>query len=365
MTGRGCSDPAAAAEITIMREHQRPCGGSFLLNRRRVRARRCVGFRLHRGFRLGIGVWLCIGVSCFAAATSPAFAADPSASSPEPRDAPPEEPAAALQTEAPSPGPPSHQQTMAAMGFVRHSGSWRTAQEIELIDRAERAATAQREWNKRLERLRRDLDTPRDSGRAVEEIRGITDPFAVSALAAALAKEPQVRVRALYVEALSRVRSQEAFATLVSICLDHPDPETRIAAVERIAIIGPQLAAPSLAAALSSADNAQVNRAAEALGRLGLPSVVAALINSLETEHVVTAGTGKADGATSVTFTPSGGGLSMGGGPKRMKVRARNDRVLEALVALTGVNFEWDGAAWRAWLANREAPPPDFDPRRG
>jgi hypothetical protein len=38
--------------------------------------------------------------------------------------------------------------------------------------------------------------------------------------------------------------------------------------------------------------------------------------------------------------------------------------VLEALVAITGVNFEWDAAAWRTWLASREAPA-DYDLRRG
>lgn len=54
----------------------------------------------------------------------------------------------------------------------------------------------------------------------------------------------------------------------------------------------------------------------------------------------------------------------MGGGPKKKVVRVRNDRVLEALVALTGVNFEWDQAAWRAWLINERALPADFDPRR-
>jgi hypothetical protein len=42
----------------------------------------------------------------------------------------------------------------------------------------------------------------------------------------------------------------------------------------------------------------------------------------------------------------------------------RNDAVLEALVAITGVNFEWDSAAWRTWLASRESPA-DYDLRRG
>jgi hypothetical protein len=66
----------------------------------------------------------------------------------------------------------------------------------------------------------------------------------------------------------------------------------------------------------------------------------------------------------SATFTPSGGGLSRGGGPKRQKVVMQNQRVLEALVRITGENFDWNTDAWRAWLANRQMPP-DFDPRRG
>jgi len=69
----------------------------------------------------------------------------------------------------------------------------------------------------------------------------------------------------------------------------------------------------------------------------------------------------------STTFGSGGdSGLSMGGsGPKASKVVARNERVLEALVALTGKNFGWDEAAWKVWLASREAIPPGFDLRRG
>ena len=151
----------------------------------------------------------------------------------------------------------------------------------------------------------------------------------------------------------------------MAAALDHPDAETRIAAVERLTVIGPQIAVPTLVSALRSADNGQVNRAAEALGRLGSPAAIEPLIDALDTEHVVVTGDGKPEGSTSATFTPSGGGLSMGGGPKRSKVSVRNDRVLEALVMLTGTNFEWDTVAWRSWLANRRAPPADYDPRRG
>ena len=253
---------------------------------------------------------------------------------------------------------------MTARGFVRYRGMWRTVQEIELIERSDRVNLAQREWTIRLERLRKRLDDPRQAEAAVEEIREIADPFAVPALAAALGKERMPRVRADYVEALSHIRGPEAMTTLVSVAVDHADPETRILAAERLVDIGPEMAAQAIAGALGGADNARINRAAEVLGRLGSASAVGPLIGALETEHMLVAGGGAPEGSTTATFTPSGGGLSMGGGPKRQKTRVQNQRVLEALVKITGENFDWNTAAWRAWQANRQLPP-DFDPRRG
>ena len=258
----------------------------------------------------------------------------------------------------------SPQELMTARGFVRYRGMWRTVQEIELIERADRVNLAQREWTIRLERLRKRLDDPRQAEAAVEEIREIADPFAVPALAAALGKERMPRVRADYVEALSHIRGAEAMTALVSVAVDHADLETRILAVERLVDIGPEMAAQAIAGALGGADNARINRAAEALGRLGSASAVGPLIGALETEHMLVAGGGAPEGSTTATFTPSGGGLSMGGGPKRQKTRVQNQRVLEALVKITGENFDWNTAAWRAWQANRQVPP-DFDPRRG
>jgi HEAT repeat protein len=259
---------------------------------------------------------------------------------------------------------PTQKELMAARGYVRYRGAWRTVQEIELIERADRVNLAQKEWVARLERLRKRLDDPKQSEAAAEEIREIADVFAVPALSAALGKERLPRVRACYVEALSHIRGSEATATLVAVAIDHPDPETRILAVERLIDIGPDMAAAAIVGALGGADNARINRAAEALGRLGSSSVIGPLIEVLETEHMVVVGAATPEGSTTATFTPSGGGLSMGSGPKRQKSRVQNQRVLEALVKLTGANFEWNTAAWRTWLANRQSPP-DFDPRRG
>lgn len=259
----------------------------------------------------------------------------------------------------------SQQELMTQRGFIRHEGRWRTAQEIEIIDRAARTQAAQREWKQRLERLRQRVDSRDQGDRAAEEIRELTDPAAVAAIAEALEREPVQRVRGLYVEALGRIGSSEALVVLVRVALDHPDGETRIAALERLSALGPQVAVPTFVSALGSGDNAQVNRAAQALGTLNATSAVGPLIAALETQHVVVSGGDTPAGATSATFTPTGGGLSMGGGPRQTRVPRRNDRVLEALVRLTGVNFEWDVQAWRTWFLNRAAPPADLDLRRG
>lgn len=262
----------------------------------------------------------------------------------------------------------TQQEKMGDRGFLRHRGSWRTPQEIELLEQRDRASLAQKEWKPKLERLRKQLDKPAQAERAAEEIRGIADPAAVPALAAALAKEDSREVRGWYVESLGRIRGPDAFMALVAVGLDHADPETRIAAVERLAAIDPRAAAAPYAAALRSTDNPRVNRAAEALGRLRVAATVPALVAALQTEHVVvTGGDGGGPGQVSTTFSSAGdSGLSMGGnGPKSTKVLARNDRVLDALVALTGKNFGWDVAAWKAWLASRDAVPPGFDLRRG
>ena len=259
---------------------------------------------------------------------------------------------------------PTQAERMAALGLLRYRGAWRTPQEVELIERNESAATTAKQWNTKLARLRQRLDQPAVADRAAEEIREISDPLAVAAVASALASEPAFAVRRAYVEALSHIRTPDAVATLIGTARDHPDRETRFAAVDRLLVIGPHQAVSPLVAGLASADNAQVNRSAEALGRLGLSEAIEPLIAALETKHLTATGGGQPAGSTSATFTPAGGGLAMGGGPKPKLVAVRNDRVLEALVALTGQNFEWEAAAWRAWLANERALPPEFDPRR-
>jgi len=260
---------------------------------------------------------------------------------------------------------PSQQAFMTERGFVRYRGAWRTSQEIELIERSERETVARKQWVPRLEKLRRRLDDPATSATAAEELREIVDPAAVPALGGAVARESVAQVRAFLLEALARIGTPDAMAILVQVAIDHADPDTRLTAVERLQAIGPRIAEPALVAALGGPDNARVNRAAEAIGALGLATAAPALVDALETEHVVIASDGRQAGQTSVAFGNSGGdGLSLGGGPKKGKVLLRNEAALAALVRITGQDFQWNLPAWRQWLASRETAAP-VDLRRG
>lgn len=262
-------------------------------------------------------------------------------------------------------GVPSQQAFMTQRGFVRYRGAWRTTQEIELIERTERETVARKQWGPRLEKLRRRLDDPATAATATEELREIVDPAAVPALGAALARESVPQVRAFLLEALARIGTPEALSIVVQAAVDHVDPDTRMTAVERLQAIGPRIAESALVAALSGPDNARLNRAAEAIGALGLAGAAAPLVDALETEHVVVASDGRQAGQTSVAFGNTGGeGLSLGGGPKKGKVRLRNEAVHAALVRITGQDFQWDLPAWRQWLAGREWDGP-IDLRRG
>jgi hypothetical protein len=107
---------------------------------------------------------------------------------------------------------------------------------------------------------------------------------------------------------------------------------------------------------LRSKDNAVVNRAARGLQRMKDRSAVGPLIDALVTTHKIkVAGN---PGNISTTFgSGGGGGLSAGGGgPKIYTVHTSNQAALDALIALTGTNFNFDKQAWKYWFATQKRP---------
>jgi len=246
----------------------------------------------------------------------------------------------------------THAQRMETLGYHRYRGSWRTQQEIDLDKQAEAVTKSRVVAKQRLQRLRRELDKPEAGKNIAGEIRQTNDPFAVMALIAAINTDPVPRVRLLYVEALGNIVSTDAIGALLSLVLNHADSEVRWSAIEQLNDKDSMQVVPALVAALQGPDNQRINRAAVALKTLGDESAVQPLINVLITQSVVSS-SAASGGKTSVTFSPTGGGLALGSNQKQKIISSQNTQVLEALTTLTGVNYGWDQTRWQLWFLNQ------------
>lgn len=249
--------------------------------------------------------------------------------------------------------------TMTARGFVRFEGEWRTPQEVVLKQREEASTRARLEATAHLQRLRLKLNDAATADEAAEEIRESADPHAVSALSEAVRDETDRRVRSLFIESLGRIESPEAFAILMSIAIDHPDRETRYLSCERLAASHARQAIQMAVSAVGGPDNARLNRAAAAVGWIAKSAELTPqqmILERLVDARDESCRRGWWGWLHSATFTPSGGGLALGGGPKTASRIVQNVSVQETLVAITGVDFGFDRRNWQNWLATRDLP---------
>ncbi len=117
--------------------------------------------------------------------------------------------------------------------------------------------------------------------------------------------------------------------------------------------------------ALHSKDNEIVNIAAEALGQIGNPEAISALIDALITRHKFAL---VSQGELSASFSPDGSGgagLSAGNKPKFVEEDVENVAVRRALIALSGdQDFGFNKIAWGRWYENERSQQVYVDPRR-
>jgi hypothetical protein len=139
-----------------------------------------------------------------------------------------------------------------------------------------------------------------------------------------------------------------------------PDIEIRERCIDATKNHGSLQAVAVLSRALQDKNNDVVNQAAWALGRLGDPTAIGALIEAVVTKHRFKVQSGSGPGGISGSFSPQGGGgLQAGGGAKLIEKEFQNRQVLGALTALVsvGVNFAYDKQAWKDWYAQRQLSP--------
>ena len=255
---------------------------------------------------------------------------------------------------------------MQSRGYVKHGGRWILPQAVKILQDRKVEQQISKEWYDRIGRYDGWLDSDKRA-RAEEHLLAIHSPHAVDALAKRLEAAKRERDRQIYAEALSNIGTATAVRALVKHTLEDPNEDFRYFCLDLLERSKPPIAVSSFAAALTSKDNRQVNRAAMGLAVMADKSVVGPLIESLITTHKFKIGK-DSGGAMSMTFGGGGGnsgtGFGTGGGPKIITRDFRNEQVLAALTELTGKDFDYDVSAWKYWLASQKPAGPKLNSRR-
>jgi len=246
------------------------------------------------------------------------------------------------------------EEIMKARGLVLYRGQWLTPQRVEILREEHQRDLAEKEWIQKIERWRGWLGSDRDRV-ARESILAIEDPVAMKGLAAGLTASADPRARLLFVKALSRQDTSEARLFLAYCAIVDGDEEVRHAVIVHLKKSEDPKVVEYFVGRLRDKENLPVNRAAAALKEMGQPTTIGPLIDALVTVHKRKIRNPEA-GKTTAGFSNAGpSGLSMGA-PKYVTIteRLNNRAVLEALVALTGVNHSFDVAAWKSWYASQK-----------
>ena len=252
----------------------------------------------------------------------------------------------------------TQEEVMLERGFRWFKGRWRLPQEIELMERKGKVEVAEREWFGKIKMWRGWLGTNKGA-QAEKNLRSIDDPYAVRALAAGLENEKSQPLRALYIEILAKIGSPAAIQALATCSMEDSLEEVRLTCLDFLKKEKHPEVVAYYISKLKSKDNRLVRRAAVGLSHMNDPTAVRPLIDALVTTHKfkIVKGSGNPN-QQSYSFggSSSGGVPGFGFGsprPKIIKRRIANREVLEALLSLTGENFQYNVTAWKGWYASR------------
>ena len=263
-------------------------------------------------------------------------------------------------------------EVMIQRGYRKYKGKWMLPQEIEEVEKKRNLEGAQQEWFVKVKRWRGWLVSGRDQQvrDARENIRGITDPQAVRALAQGWHDDPDPHTRILLVAALAKIDTFDAAMALAVAAISDGVEEVRLTCLDYLQTKKRPEIVSYFVSRLNPKkwNNETINLAGVALGRMEDPSAIGPLIDAVVTTEKRVIPKAGGDGSTSTTFGNApgrtGGGMSAGGGPTIIYVPMSNQCVLDALVALTGQNFGFDQDAWKNWFRAQRKAPEAFDGRR-
>jgi hypothetical protein len=247
-------------------------------------------------------------------------------------------------------------EVMVERGMVFYEGKWRTKQDVAIRERDKQAQNTNVDWFQNIRLWRGWLDNRRPERVAEAEalIRAINDPEAAPALAKVLDGEDDRDVFDMLLDVLGPLDHPVAVQTLVAYTLDPAiKGDIRDKCLDYLIHRNRPVQIFPYVQALKSKANVVVNRAGYALGRIGDEAAISPLIDALVTKHKYQIDMGPEMNAG---FGTGGGGLNVGGGGiKIIEKEEQNERVLQALMKLSGnQNFEYDEPAWRAWFVDRQ-----------
>jgi len=260
----------------------------------------------------------------------------------------------------------TQQEMLGGKGYIQVGVSWKTRQQIDLERFFEKRDKLEKEWSRRIDALRSSLrSTPKSRVELVE----IDDPLAAMALTKALSVESDPDVRILLIQSLGNIGTSAALHEIARWSMNDRESNTEVCRACFEVLKDHPAALPAIVGFYARHLQAEsgpsvINRAAYAIGQVGGRLAIPQLIDALVTTHIeirtVTAqGT---TGMSSGTNTP--GGLVWGQSKEKIPHDIANHDVRKALMLLTGVDFQFDKDAWKAWLIKSRRTP-TFDARRG
>ncbi len=274
---------------------------------------------------------------------------------------------------------------MTERGYLKHKGRWITQPEFELLEKSTAELAREQEWYPKI-RLWTGWITGNNRDRVdqgLTALQAVQDADAAPAVAKLMSKHAGRAVRLLAVNVLTQSVGGKSSKALALMTLTDADAEVRYAALQGIPADQFENVEATFLQKLRSADNAEVNRAAVALQRVGDEDAITPLINALITTHrynvrvrggaapSYTMGTDGSVGNQSGVLPPGlEAGLRTGQYPDGVvllnspdpvqNVQSKwvvvqqdhqNADVLAALQKLTGEDFRYDERTWHLWWA--------------
>ena len=249
-------------------------------------------------------------------------------------------------------------------GYVFYKGKWVTTKEAELLKDKKEFDAAQLVWCQKVKRWRGWIKSGREK-EAIENLRAINEPMAVKALGLGLCDDDDQETRMICAEVLAKINTHDAAGALAKAALYDSENEVRQLCIDLLQTEKRPDVVTYFTTQLKHKDNETINMAGYCLGRMKDPVATKPLIDALVTAHKFKINPG---GEMNLGFGGGpgikGGGMSAGQKPTTVRKELPNQAVLDALVIITGKNFDFNVQAWKNWYADQKRTTGDVNTRR-